>query len=441
MASSRLDPAGLWCIHGKRYDLRKNDFLDNHPGGREHLERCRGRDVTELFESYHAVVGTPRAGLLAPLLADDQTGVPKSMFAWERSALYSSLKQSVRRYFLSRGGGRSLRGDEHKMPRLSACLNAIFTAMFGVAACGWFSGSWVAGAAAAAMYWLGPSGLMHSGSHSAISRRNSINHLGTLLGSFHSAPLHWYIQHVIGHHSHTNMHGYDPDLEHFRHNLPGHRLHQLQPRYEKHSYWRASVALQSMLTTAGPAMLNQGRYLLRGSMEGVPVLNFSELPWHVLNRVALLAGTVVYPFCAFDRDTAAGLVIVPYIVHGLLYYAFSQVSHLQPGLTRRRHSSCWATHQALSCCDYNTSSRLCNILSIGLNSQIVHHLFPTVDPWHYPALSIIVHRVLMQHGIRPLVLDTYAQAACGHLEYVRSINEPTRSITASSAKHLLGLCK
>jgi|EP01043_Picozoa_sp_COSAG02_P057952 hypothetical protein len=29
-----LDPKNLWCIHGKRYDLRMHDFLDRHPGER-----------------------------------------------------------------------------------------------------------------------------------------------------------------------------------------------------------------------------------------------------------------------------------------------------------------------------------------------------------------------------------------------------------------------
>ena len=37
-----LDPKNLWCIHGKRYDLRLHDFLDRHPGACEPLCRCGG---------------------------------------------------------------------------------------------------------------------------------------------------------------------------------------------------------------------------------------------------------------------------------------------------------------------------------------------------------------------------------------------------------------
>uniref|UniRef100_A0A6C0KB85 Cytochrome b5 heme-binding domain-containing protein n=1 Tax=viral metagenome TaxID=1070528 RepID=A0A6C0KB85_9ZZZZ len=427
MASSRLDPEGLWCIHGKRYDLRKNNFLEKHPGGREHLERCRGRDVTEMFESYHAIVGTPGKAMMDPMLAERQDSVPTSLFAWDKPALYDDVKQRARQYFRSKAPG-VVRGDEHKMPRAAALLNAFFITSFFGAACGWYVGSCGAGAVAAMLYWLGPSGLMHSGSHSAISRNNTVNYAATLLGSFHTAPLHWYVQHVIGHHSHTNMHGYDPDLEHFRHNTPGYRLHQRQPQSPRHIHWRAGMALQSVATTVGPALLNQVRYLWSSTFECMPVLNHNGVPWHVLNRVLVVMLTVLYPFMAFDLYTAAALIIVPYGVHGFMFYLFSQVSHLQARLFYTSKRDCWATHQALSSCDYRVDSRLWNVLSLGLNTQIVHHLLPTVDPWHYPALSRIIHKTLKEHGVVPLVFETYAQAARGHVEYVSSLNNGDATI-------------
>ena len=36
-----LDPKNLWCIHGKRYDLRMHDFLDRHPGELTRPEHAR----------------------------------------------------------------------------------------------------------------------------------------------------------------------------------------------------------------------------------------------------------------------------------------------------------------------------------------------------------------------------------------------------------------
>ncbi|KAK3745066.1 hypothetical protein QZH41_014564, partial [Actinostola sp. cb2023] len=40
------------AIRGKVYDVTK--FIDRHPGGRDVLLMAAGRDVTMVFESYHA---------------------------------------------------------------------------------------------------------------------------------------------------------------------------------------------------------------------------------------------------------------------------------------------------------------------------------------------------------------------------------------------------
>eukprot|EP01043_Picozoa_sp_COSAG02_P064168 COSAG02_NODE_9297_length_2263_cov_5.790203_1_plen_131_part_00 len=50
-------------------------------GGRTHLELSRGRDVTELFESYHALVDAPST-MMSKYLAEDQTDVPQMSFDW-----------------------------------------------------------------------------------------------------------------------------------------------------------------------------------------------------------------------------------------------------------------------------------------------------------------------------------------------------------------------
>ena len=50
-------------------------------GGRTHLELSRGRDVTELFESYHALVDAPHQ-MMSKWLVEDQELVPQLSFDW-----------------------------------------------------------------------------------------------------------------------------------------------------------------------------------------------------------------------------------------------------------------------------------------------------------------------------------------------------------------------
>ena len=49
--------------------------------------------------------------------------------------------------------------------------------------------------------------------------------------------------------------------------------------------------------------------------------------------------------------------------------------------------------------DYGYYSHWSSLLSIGLNNQTLHHLFPSVHAAHYPALSELVKPVLIKHGV------------------------------------------
>ena len=92
-----------------------------------------------------------------------------------------------------------------------------------------------------------------------------INRCGAYAGSLHVSVLHWYHQHVIGHHCHTNIVDMDPDLTHFQHcdePGPGYRLHADQPWMEKYFDWRKAMPMQAWFATSGPSLINQMKYLV-----------------------------------------------------------------------------------------------------------------------------------------------------------------------------------
>jgi fatty acid desaturase len=55
----------------------------------------------------------------------------------------------------------------------------------------------------------------------------------------------------------------------------------------------------------------------------------------------------------------------------------------------------------------------------GLNFQIEHHLFPRVCHAHYPALSKIVERVCLKHGVRYVAHATAGKALRSHYRWLR----------------------
>lgn len=86
-------------------------------------------------------------------------------------------------------------------------------------------------------------------------------------------------------------------------------------------------------------------------------------------------------------------ITAPYAIHGVIFYMFSQVSHAQAecaheplqndqGIQGSKNktdvSREWATHQVKSTVDWGVGSILWLYLSLGLNLQTVHHLYPQV---------------------------------------------------------------
>jgi len=141
---------------------------------------------------------------------------------------------------------------------------------------------------------------------------------------------------------------------------------------------------------------------------------FAWLMW-----MGLLTGLF---FVGFARGAAHALF--PFLVTGLLYYAFSQVSHLNAPSVEPITSKEWAVHQiCASQGDYEYGSVKWGKISNGLNNQMVHHLFPSVHPCHYPALSALLRPVFERHGLpMPGWRYTYADSWRLHSAYLLSLN-------------------
>lgn len=166
----------------------------------------------------------------------------------------------------------------------------------------------------------------------------------------------------MGHHSHTNDNERDPDLHHFQQwgsALPGFRLHPKQPYCAKYKWWQASMRLQSTMATIGPSLLNEPVYMITEFCVGasgtvvpcppppstarsstfdtrtglcaagtIPYYfeKVSDRYWHYAGRVLVVCIAILPQFLL--RETWLGAItfaLLPYLLHGTLYYAFSQV--------------------------------------------------------------------------------------------------------------------
>ena len=62
---------------------------------------------------------------------------------------------------------------------------------------------------------------------------------------------------------------------------------------------------------------------------------------------------------------------------------------------------------------------------MNLNSQMMHHMFPSVHPCHYPALRHILIPVAKKHGLdyEGRSSNNFYQAVAQYLQWLNELNE------------------
>ena len=165
----------------------------------------------------------------------------------ESNSLYSRV---LRTFFSSKSTG-----TKASYGRLT--WNAVLFALQLYAHTFWFQGFWVSIPCVIMLHWLLSSSLLHNGTHYALVKDPSLNlFLSAFGGFFHSPNIMWEMQHVISHHSYTNINELDIDLNHF---LDHWRVTKEQKHEEKYKKWRFKMPLIFALTSIGQIDFWTGR--------------------------------------------------------------------------------------------------------------------------------------------------------------------------------------
>merc|ERR1712086_679454 len=242
------------------------------------------------------------------------------------------------------------------------------------------------------------------------------------------------------HHQYPNQPLLDPDLSHFRRDTGvlegelGWRCHKADPHLMKYTSWRRAMLYVPFWTTFGISMFHDLTFFLKRNLYGalsLPKMSPLRRAQHIAGRfLVMLFGVYIPFFCigigsiytpfmesAMTMRAVATAIIkaitfaaVPWGIHGMIYFVFSQISHIneecfkkQSGVSgeevEEEMSGDWATYQVSSTWDYSVASAIVGTLANGLNNQIVHHLCPLIHPCHFAALAPIVAAVATKQGI------------------------------------------
>lgn len=443
-------------IHNKYYDV--TNF--NHPGGPIAIMAANRRDATALFESHHPFsdrdmmdnvlkkyeIHEEREKCEKYLLPGENENGDNNLFNWEEtlnSEFTLELRDKVKKHFKYQAEERgvSLIEATKATPQrwcewgamASATMWSFYTMLYSQS----IFWSWLNVLLCPAIYWI-LAGMFHDGSHFAVSRDWRINwgiqHMYNMCRVF-SSPYNWLHQHIIGHHMYTNIHNKDPDLNH-ENNLTN-DIKDVAIRYIKNTKWTTkhinqenrffqtvSFGLLSLIIV-NPLVLTVTN-LYNKCVYKIP----TQIKYSILYFIEILFNIYVIfilPFQIWSPFYVVKHVIIPFFLVSTIFNITASANHLHKDSITGQNKN-WYIHQVTTSNNFG-SHWPHYYTSIGLNYQIEHHLFPTVNHCHLRDIQPIVKKLCAKHGIPYHHTSGYKEAIMGVYEHIREMGrEPVPTV-------------
>jgi linoleoyl-CoA desaturase len=306
----------------------------------------------------------------------------------------------------------------------------------------WFVGSWVllvfgaktGGEATFAAISLGLSiagigmSIQHDGNHGAASNYGLVNRFfGSTLDVMGVSSFIWQHKHNLCHHTFTNIQGVDFDLDFGA-------LARLSPEQRRRPWHRwQHLYLWCFYGFLLPKWVFFDDFvILRSRFIGphpLPPPSRAKLVAFVGWKIFFVSWALVIPSMFHPVWQVIVFHLVACFALGLTLGTVFQLAHCTsdvefPPMVPGEHMEEWSAHQLATTVDFARSSAVIAWFVGGLNFQAVHHLFPKVSHVHYPALSRIVQRLSLAHGLRYRRHRTLSRALVSHFAHLRELGRP-----------------
>ncbi len=249
--------------------------------------------------------------------------------------------------------------------------------------------------------------IMHDANHGSYSDDEIVNKiLGFALNYIGGFHINWIIQHNVLHHSYTNIHGFDEDIDK--------GVMRFSPNQERKSYFRFQAFyapfLYGLMTIYWLLIKDFQllfRYNKKNLLEGQGLTFKKALFQIVFNKIWYILLTLVLPLLLIDLpwwQTLLGFFLMQLICGLILAFVF-QPAHVLENVNfyKPDKNGCvennWAIHQLQTTSNFASSSVFLSWFIGGLNYQIEHHLFPNICHVHYKQISSIVKATAAEFDI------------------------------------------
>lgn len=271
----------------------------------------------------------------------------------------------------------------------------------------------------------------HDALHGAYSSNKHVNRaLGFTFDLLGANGYIWKITHNIVHHTYTNIHGHDEDLEVAAFiRLSPHSefkfVHRFQHILAFFAYSFASIFWVFVKDYIHFLKPNIGPYNNKKHPLSEWILLFVTkaiyYTYTLILPIMLLDISWVYVVIGFvTLHLTAGLIL------GIIFqlaHVVEETDHPLPDDDNMIDEN-WMIHEMVTTNNFARKNKaLCWFVG-GLNFQIEHHLFPRVCSIHYPAISHIVEKTAHEFNIPYNQHDTFFEAVASHYRTLKKFGNP-----------------
>jgi linoleoyl-CoA desaturase len=283
--------------------------------------------------------------------------------------------------------------------------------------------------------------IQHDGGHKAYSERPWVNKIMALtIDLMGGSSYLWNWKHNAIHHTYTNIHGADDDI-----NIGFFgRLSPQQRRLKFHRFQGIYLWLLYGFLSIKWHLFDDFYNIAVGHISGhkIPRPRGRDLLVLIGGKVFFFSIAFVLPMMLHPIWAALGVYALAAFVNGVVLSVVFQLAHIVedakfpvPAATvagGRQIQTDWAVHQVQTTVDFARRNRALSWLLGGLNFQIEHHLFSRICHIHYPAVSKVVEEVCQEYGVRYTAHRTFWSALASHYRWLVLMGKPVEADIAVS---------
>lgn len=238
----------------------------------------------------------------------------------------------------------------------------------------------------------------------------------------------WQVQHNVLHHTYTNIHGHDEDLDagrvmRFTKDAEWRRFHKFQHYYSVFLY--GLLTFNWAITTDFKQMRSYLKRKLSYGEAKSPKILWTTL---VITKLIYISIWIVLPILIGITwwKVLLGFFLMHYTA-GLILSIVFQLAHVVDETTNPvpneegEIENTWAIHQLYTTANFAPKNAIVNWFTGGLNHQIEHHIFPNISHIHYGKIAEIVKETAKECNLPYHEFRTMRGAVIAHFKHLREL--------------------